>query len=129
MKRPHRGLEKASRVALLAKFTGIFRRSYGIVDVHAARELVGKGAVLLDVRSLPEWDSGHASDAYHLPLHEVLESGLDVAAGRPVVAICRSGGRSASAARMLSRQGVESYSVRGGMGAWRRAGLEITPPH
>lgn len=123
IERPRRGLEKASRVALLPKF---FRRSYGVVDVHEAQDLVENGAVLLDVRSLPEWDSGHAPGATHVPLHEVIERGRDAVGARPVVAICRSGGRSATAARVLSRLGAEAYSVRGGMDAWRRAGLEIT---
>lgn len=110
-------------MALLSKF---FRKSYGVVDVHEARNLVEGGAVLLDVRSLPEWDSGHAPGATHLPLHEVIERGPDAVGDRPVVAICRSGGRSATAARVLARAGAEAYSVRGGMDAWRRAGLEIT---
>lgn len=112
-----------STVALLSK---LFRKSYGVVDVHKAQDLVAQGAVLLDVRSLPEWDSGHAPGATHLPLHEVIERGRDAVGDRPVVVICRSGGRSATAARVLARTGVEAFSVRGGMDAWRRAGQEIT---
>lgn len=110
----------------MALLSRLFRKSYGVVDVHEARKLVAAGAVLLDVRSGPEWDSGHAPGATHLPLHEVIEGGSDVVGDRPVVAICRSGGRSATAARVLSRAGADAYSVRGGMDAWRRAGLEIT---
>lgn len=115
-------------MALLSTFVGIFRKSYGTVDVHRAQSLLEEGAVLLDVRSRPEWDTGHVPGATHLPLHEVIENGLDVVAGRPVVVICRSGGRSATAARQLSRQGAETYLMRGGFDAWRRAGLAITTP-
>lgn len=110
-------------MALLSK---LFRKSYGVVDVHEARALVERGAVLLDVRSGAEWESGHAPEATHLPLHEVIEGGRNSVGDRPVVAICRSGGRSATAARVLARAGAEAYSVRGGMDAWRRAGLDVT---
>ncbi|CAM3166899.1 rhodanese-like domain-containing protein [Prescottella defluvii] len=115
-------------MALLSRSVGIFRKSYGTVDVHRAQDLVEQGAVLLDVRSRPEWDAGHAPGATHLPLHEVIDHGIEVVAGRPVVVICRSGGRSANAARQLSRLGAETYLVRGGIDAWRRAGLAITTP-
>lgn len=123
---PLGGLEKASGVALLSRSVGIFRKSYGTVDVHKAQSLVERGALLLDVRSRPEWDTGHAPGATHLPLHEVIDHDFEVVAGRPVVVICRSGGRSATAARQLARAGAETYLVRGGMDAWRRAGLAIT---
>ena len=115
-------------MALGSDVVGIFRKSYGTVDVHRAQSLVEEGAALLDVRSRPEWDTGHAPGATHLPLHEVVDHGIDVVAGRPVVVICRSGGRSANAARQLSRLGAETYLVRGGFDAWRRAGLAITTP-
>lgn len=118
----------ASRLALLSNAVGIFRKSYAAVDVHRAQNLVEQGAVLLDVRSRPEWDAGHVPGATHLPLHEVIDHGIAVVAGRPVVVICRSGGRSANAARQLSRLGAETYLVRGGIDAWHRAGLAITPP-
>ncbi|WP_137722910.1 rhodanese-like domain-containing protein [Prescottella subtropica] len=110
-------------MALLSK---LFRRSYGVVDAAEAQCLVAAGALLLDVRSGPEWESGHAPGATHLPLHEVIDRGREVAGDRPVVAICRSGGRSATAARVLARVGVTAYSVRGGMDAWRRAGFDVT---
>ncbi|QOD02891.1 rhodanese-like domain-containing protein [Pseudarthrobacter sp. BIM B-2242] len=41
------------------------------------------------------------------------------------VAMCQSGVRSASAARLLASQGYEAYSLRGGMGAWRSAGEPV----
>ena len=115
-------------MALGSNVVGIFRKSYGTVDASRAQTLVEEGAVLLDVRSRPEWDAGHVPGATHLPLHEVIDDGIDVVAGRPVVVICRSGGRSANAARQLARPGAETYLVRGGIDAWRRAGLAITTP-
>jgi len=42
-----------------------------------------------------------------------------------VITMCASGVRSASAARLLAAQGYETYSLRGGMAAWRQAGEPV----
>ncbi|MEQ1735433.1 MAG: rhodanese-like domain-containing protein [Rhodoglobus sp.] len=99
-----------------------FRKTYAKVTVAEAKSLVRGGAILLDVRNRNEWTSGHAREARHIPL-EALEGKLSsLPQGRPIVAICQSGMRSALAARMLAAQGFEASTVRGGMMAWNRAG-------
>ncbi len=99
-----------------------FRKNYARISVAEAKALVRSGAVLIDVRNRDEWNSGHAREARHIPL-DTLESKLgSLSKGRPVVAICQSGMRSALAARMLATQGFEASTVRGGMMAWNRAG-------
>ena len=87
---------------------------------HALR-LASGGAQVLDVREPHEWRAGHAPQARHLPLgHLALEA--TPWHGRPVVVLCRSGSRAASATGLLRRHGVEAFAVSGGMGAWRDAG-------
>lgn len=99
---------------------GFFRKKYRTVGVEEARQLLRDGAVLIDVRSRGEWNSGHAREARHIPLDQ-LESKLpSLRVDTPVVAICHSGMRSASAARTLARHGYQVSSVRGGMMAWDR---------
>jgi rhodanese-related sulfurtransferase len=44
---------------------------------------------------------------------------------REIVCVCRSGNRSSSAARQLSAAGFKAANLRGGMIAWRRAGLPV----
>ena len=39
--------------------------------------------------------------------------------------ICQSGGRSGSACGRARQAGVEAINVKGGMGAWKRAGLPV----
>jgi rhodanese-related sulfurtransferase len=41
------------------------------------------------------------------------------------VTVCRSGARSANAARRLATAGYEVASLRGGMTAWQRAGERV----
>ena len=42
-----------------------------------------------------------------------------------MVTVCRSGHRSALAARMLAREGREVINLSGGMRAWARGGLPV----
>lgn len=94
------------------------------VDPIAAMRLVDEsGAILLDVREDDEWAAGHAPGAVHLRLGR-LDPGT-FAASAPVVAVCRSGNRSGSAARKLAAAGVTVYNLVGGMKAWREAGRPV----
>lgn len=51
---------------------------------------------------------------------------VDVGRAREhIVVVCKSGGRSSAAARVLSEQGHTVFNVKGGMGAWERAGHRV----
>ncbi|NVJ89293.1 MAG: rhodanese-like domain-containing protein [Flavobacteriaceae bacterium] len=68
-----------------------------------------KDAVILDVRTKMEWDDdGHISQAKHIVLNLVpLEIDKIKAWNKPVIAVCRSGGRSAQATQFLKQHGVD----------------------
>ena len=97
-----------------------FTRSHRSVTAAEARQLIRSGATLVDVRSRKEWNGGHAREARHIPLDELEQKLSSLPVSTPVVAICHSGVRSASAARLLSKRGYQVSSVRGGMMAWNR---------
>lgn len=66
-----------------------------------------------------------APEAKHIPLGE-LETRLDeIPAGRPIVAVCRSGRRSALATNTLVHSGYQATNLTGGMTAWAAAGLPV----
>lgn len=77
---------------------------------------------LLDVREDDEWAAGHAPDAVHVPLGELMERVEEVPADRDVYVICRGGGRSEQATNYLNQLGRSSLNVLGGMIAWHAAG-------
>jgi phage shock protein E len=82
------------------------------------RQLVEQGALLLDVRTPAEFCEGHLAHALNVPVQELPHRLHDVGpTSRPIVVYCRSGGRSALAAQLLTRAG---YAVRdlGPMHAW-----------
>lgn len=95
------------------------------VDVGQAQQLLADGATLLDVRRDDEWHAGHAPHALHLPLDQLPARAAEVPTDRQVVAVCRSGSRSAQATRFLRGFGVDVVNLDGGMQAWARAGATI----
>ncbi|MCJ8505153.1 rhodanese-like domain-containing protein [Kocuria flava] len=100
-------------------------RSFETVDVERAQELLGAGAVLVDVRTPQEYRAGHAPGARHIPLDALGTRRRELSPERPVVLVCRSGARSAAAARQLAEAGYDVASLRGGMQAWQRAGQRV----
>ena len=94
------------------------------LDPRQAVDLLQRSAaVLLDVREPQEWAAGYAPQAEHLPLDQVTPAA--VPQDRPVIAVCRSGNRSAKAADALAAAGVRVHNLAGGMKAWTRTGLPV----
>jgi rhodanese-related sulfurtransferase len=64
----------------------------------------------------------------HIPLAELEGRIAEIAKfkERPVLLACRSGTRSAGAARVLKKAGfTQVFQLKGGIAAWREAGLPI----
>jgi rhodanese-related sulfurtransferase len=82
-------------------------------------------ALLLDVREPEEWAAGHAPTATWIPMGE-LEARIDeLPRDRRILAICRSGARSAAVTEALNGAGFDAVNVAGGMESWARAGLDV----
>lgn len=122
------------------------------VSAQEASELIDEqGYVYLDVRSIPEFDSGHPPGSYNIPLMHATPSGMRpngdfmavVAAVFPkdskLVIGCRSGNRSLRAAQALLASGYEHVvdqraGISGARDAfgqvleagWQDAGLAMT---
>ncbi len=90
----------------------------GVVKGAEARQLVAQGATLLDVRTPGEFRAGHIEGAKLIPVQELGSRIAEVGSRDvPVVVYCRSGNRSATAARMLRDAGYKVYDL-GPMSAW-----------
>ena len=90
-----------------------------------AAQRVADGALLLDVREDDEWAAGHAPDAQHLALGRLQEEHGTLPTDRPIVAVCRVGGRSERAAVALRGVGYDVANLAGGMRAWAAAGQPV----
>ncbi|MCY4085627.1 MAG: rhodanese-like domain-containing protein [Actinomycetia bacterium] len=86
------------------------------------------GALVLDVREPDEWDAGRIAGALHMPLGELAVRQAELPRDRPVVVVCRSGGRSAVATEALIGIGLAASNLEGGMKAWQQSGYDLDPP-
>lgn len=96
------------------------------VSVREVESLVSaKDIGFIDVRSIAEFQSGHAKGARNYPL-DTLSHHIDALKNyREVYVICLSGGRSMVAVQSLNVSGVKAINVPGGTMAWRGAGLAM----
>lgn len=96
------------------------------VTPSEAHEQVRSEGTLVDVREPGEWRTVRAVGARHIPLGELTRRADELPKDKPVYLICASGNRSMTAAELLQRAGFERpINVRGGTGAWIRAGLPV----
>lgn len=95
------------------------------VDPQEARRLINEGALLVDVREPDEHARERIPNARLLPLSR-LSTPVDRAAAQQVIFHCRSGGRTAAAVeRLAAAAGGDAYILRGGLEAWKAAGLPV----
>lgn len=83
-------------------------------------------AQVLDVREDFEVAEGMIPGAIHIPMGELQARLSELDAKVPVIAICRSGNRSARVADALNAAGFTADTMDGGMIAWTGAGLPTT---
>lgn len=103
-----------------------FTRTAAIDATGAADLLTAQSAVVVDVRQHAEWTTGHIQDAIHIPLTQLPKRLHQLPHDKTIITVCRSGHRSALAARTLTRAGHNVLNLRGGMRAWARAGLPLS---
>jgi rhodanese-related sulfurtransferase len=82
-------------------------------------------AVLLDVREAAEVAEGRIAGSTHIPLGQLAARAFELDRGRPVITVCRSGGRSSRAAQFLAAQGYDVVNLAGGMTAWIAEGRPV----
>ena len=78
----------------------------------------GRKHLLVDVREASEHAAARIEGAVLMPLGSLSGRLAELPEGVPVVVHCQSGGRSATAVRMLRAKGFEAYNLTGGIRAW-----------
>lgn len=99
------------------------------IDHVAALQMINhKDAAVLDVREESELKGGHLLNAILIPLGKLKEriGELEKYKGKPLVVVCRTGTRSASACATLGKLGFEeAYSLAGGVINWQKQKLPL----
>jgi rhodanese-related sulfurtransferase len=102
-----------------------------------ARDLIGRGALVLDVRDAPEVEkSGKVQGAVHVS-RGMLEFRADPESpyhdkkfdrSKPIIVYCASGGRSALSGKTLKEMGYSQVYNLGAFKDWAEAGGDIDKP-
>lgn len=97
------------------------------IEPRIAQEKIQRGALLLDVREPAEWAEAHVDGAIHIPLGEIELRAHELPADHDIICMCRSGGRSAKAQRILSQSGRfgDVLNMSGGILRWVEVGLPV----
>jgi len=79
------------------------------------QEVISNGAIILDVRTKGEYQSGHLKNSINIPVDKLQQNLKKLNKNKPIITCCASGSRSASAKKLLESSGFEQ--VYNG-GAW-----------
>jgi len=88
------------------------------VDVNIAKAMIDSGYELIDVRFEEEYEALYIPESTLIPLNVFREGMEDLARDKQYVIYCRSGRRSRVAALLMSEQGIDAVSMRGGIIQW-----------
>ena len=119
-------------IAVLPRLIGRLRGSFAWIEANELKRLLDRGeaVAVIDVRGTDEFTGplGHIASARNIPIAE-LNSRIAELGGlerTPIILVCRTDKRSATAAQTLRAAGFTQISVlRQGMEQWNAAGLPI----
>lgn len=85
-----------------------------------------KDLMLIDLREGKELREGYIAGSQFIPMSELAKGTKTLPSDKPLLLICAVGGRSYGVGRYFSGKGYpEIYNLKGGIGAWKRAGLPL----
>lgn len=95
------------------------------VNKDKAVELINDGALLIDVRSLMEYNQEHIDGAINIDVQEILNmtdslvyENANISKDKKIIVYCRSGSRSSSAAAKLIELGYKNVYDLGSIDNW-----------
>ena len=86
------------------------KKILGIGPKADFKELVKKGAIIVDVRSKGEFQGGHIKGAINIPLDRIQSEVSKLKKDKAIITCCASGMRSSSAKSILQSKGFEVYN-------------------
>lgn len=110
-----------SLVICILLLTGCDNKSYETITENTANELISNNnVVIIDVRNIDEYNTGHIKDAINIPVSKIDEVSYDK--DQYIIVYCASGMRSSNAAQVLVDLGYTNvYNLDGGLINWGAA--------
>ena len=120
-------------LATLGLTSACGQQNFENTDVQGFAELiVDTNVVVLDVRTTAEYAEGHIKGAVLIDQEQsdfVEKAKTTLPIDKIIAVYCRSGRRSANAAGKLSDVGYKCVNLKGGILAWKEAGMPIVSSH
>ena len=102
------------------------REPFTRISVDEAKEMMGNGAAVIDVREMHEYTGGHVPNAGHIPVNTVYARREELPKDKDVIFVCAVGQRSALAAEMAAAAGLTRlFNLEGGTEAWIKSGQRV----
>ena len=102
-----------------------------LIDVHELKQRIDnpdKTLILLDVRTVSEYQSGHIKDSINIPHDQLILNVniLDQYRNQPIVVFCRSGRRAQLVIETLIENKFDQIvDLEGDMLAWKTSGFPV----
>lgn len=94
------------------------KKIFGIGPKVDYADLVKQGAIILDVRSNGEYSGGHMKGSINIPVDQLSKNLSKLKdKNKPIITVCASGMRSASAKSILKSNGYTQVYNGGGWGS------------
>lgn len=92
-------------------------KNYETIDSNVAMNLINNEAIVIDVRSSSEYNTGHIKDSINIPVDMI--NSINYNKDTTIIVYCATGTRSASAADSLTKLGYTNvYNLDGGLINW-----------
>ncbi len=88
------------------------------------KQVEANKALLVDVREGVEFKAGHAEKAINYPLSKLIKQQTDLNKNKKIFVYCRSGNRSNTATKILTKRGYQVVDL-GGLSDWQAIGGKI----
>ncbi len=109
-------------LVMLGMVTACSHENHDDVDVKTFAELIADtNVVVLDVRSVDEFNEGHIGGAINIDVKKddfVEKSKATLPVSKLIAVYCRSGRRSVNAFDKLTAEGYKVVNLKGGIMAW-----------
>ena len=116
-------------LAVLGLNTACGQQNFEDADVTGFAELIAdSNVVVLDVRTASEYAEGHIEGSINIDQGQsdfMEKARAALPFDKKIAVYCRSGRRSANAARRLAAEGYQCVNLKGGILAWKEAGKPV----
>jgi len=110
-------MKKIISILILCLILTACAQKYETIATNRALELINDGAVVIDVRSIDEYNSGHIKGSINIPL-DIIDT-VTYDKNTTLIVYCATGVRSQEAVNKLSDMGYTNlYNLDGGLLNW-----------